>query len=84
MSKGRRYEKYDHISEDVIRRACKGDGNALSTVISRYENYGRKCFRTYATTVFELDINRVPMDDLMQIVWMKFVEVVVKKFKISK
>lgn len=84
MNKGRRYENYDYLKEDVIRKACMGDNGALSAVIVRYENYGRKCFRSIATVVFGLDADTVPVDDLMQLVWCKVSKVIEKKFKITR
>lgn len=83
MSKRGNYENYEHLNVETIKRACKGDGDALSAVISRYQNYGRKCFRTIAITKYNLDMRTVPMDDLMQVVWMRLVKVIVKKYKVS-
>ena len=73
---------YAYVSADTIKKACAGDDKALGEIILRYTNYARKCFRTIAITKYCLDIKSVPMDDLMQLVWMRFVKVIVKKFKV--
>ena len=83
MSK-RRYEDYENVSADVIRKAYKGDNEAMSRIIAHYQNYGRKCFGTIASTVFDLDVRYIPMDDLMQLVWIKFVGVIRDKFDVSR
>ncbi len=79
----RRYNEYENVSADVIRKACSGDEDAMNMIIVHYQNYGRKCFRTFASTVFDLDVRSIPMDDLMQIVWIEFMRVIRKKFDIS-
>ena len=83
MSK-RRYEDYENVCADVIREACEGDSVAMNRVIAHYMNYGRKCFRTIASTVFNLDVRYIPMDDLMQLVWIEFVRVIREKFDVSR
>lgn len=81
MSKTVKEKRYVYIDEVTIKKACGGEEKALNAVITRYMNYGRKCFRTIATTKYNLDMRSVPMDDLMQLVWMRLVKVIVKKFK---
>ena len=49
------YDNYDYLTEETIRKASEGDSKALSDVILRYMNYGRKCFRTLATTKYGRD-----------------------------
>lgn len=83
MSK-RRYKDYENVNADVIRSACKGDNGAMSKIIAHFQNYGRKCFRTIASTTFNLDVRYIPMDDLMQVVWIRFVDVIREKFDVSK
>ena len=79
MSK-RRYGDYRHVSADVISEACRGNGEAMNQVIVHFQNYGRTCFRSIASTVFNLDVRCIPMEDLMQLVWIRFMRVIVEKF----
>ena len=83
MSK-RRFEEYENVSADVIREACKGDNGAMNRIIAHYLNYGRECFRTIASTVFNLDVRFIPMDDLMQLVWIEFMRVIREKFDVLR
>ena len=83
MSK-RRFEEYENVSADVIREACKGDNGAMNRIIAHYLNYGRKCFRTIVSTVFNLDVRFIPMDDLMQLVWIEFMRVIREKFDVLR
>ena len=78
------YDNYDYLTEETIQRASEGDSKALSDVILRYMNYGRKCFRTLAATKYGRDPETLPMEDLMQMVWMRFAEIIVKKFTVDK
>ena len=39
--------------------------------------------RDFLSTVFDLDVRYIPMDDLMQLVWIKFVGVIRDKFDVS-
>jgi hypothetical protein len=82
MSGKSKVDDYKYIKTETIKKACGGDGEALEKVILRYENYGRKCLRNIAATKYNLDINSVPMDDLMQNVWMRLIRVIVRKFKV--
>ncbi len=68
----------------MVVRASKGDKDALGAVIVRYQRYGRKCLMMIARTKYNLDMNTLPVDDLMQIVSMRLVEVIEKKYEISK
>lgn len=40
--------------------------------------------RDFLSTVFDLDVRYIPMDDLMQLVWIKFVGVIRDKFDVSR
>ena len=82
MSKKGRDNNYVYIDTETIKRACDGDRYAQDKVVRRYLNYGRKCFRTIATTKYNLDMRCVPMDSLMQYVWIRLLDVIVKKFKV--
>lgn len=84
MRKKKEYKDYDYLSVETIRRASKGDRDALDAVVSRYQNYGRKCLMTIAGTKYNLNIRTVPVDDLMQVVLMRLVKVIVEKYEISK
>lgn len=84
MRKKGGYSKYDYLGIETIRKASEGDGEALSAVISRYQNYGRKCLRVAAGTKYKLDMGTLPVDDLMQIVLMRLAKVIVKKYRISE
>ncbi len=72
--------KYVYPSAKDIGMAVNGDNNAMSRIIDRYQNYGYTCLRNAAREKYNLDLGFIPMDDLMQIVWIRFVSVVRKKF----
>ena len=78
------YDNYDYLTEETILKASEGDGKALSDVILRYMNYGRKCFRTLAAPKYGRDPETLPMEDLMQIVWMRFADIIVNKFTVDR
>ncbi len=84
MRRKERYKNYDYPGAEIIKRASKGDKDALGVVIARYQNYGRKCLMAIASTKYNLDIRTVPVDDLMQIVLMRLVKVIVRKYEISE
>ena len=84
MRRKERHKHCDHLGAEVIRRASKGDKDALGAVIARYQNYGRKCLMMIAGTKYNLDVRTVPVDDLMQIVLMRLMNVIVKKYEISE
>ncbi|MCR5596132.1 MAG: helix-turn-helix domain-containing protein [Lachnospiraceae bacterium] len=77
------YEEYEYLPVEVIRSACEGDSTALSAVIRRYRSYAGKCFRTIAESKYELHMSNIPVDDLMQEVWIKLIEVIRTKFVIA-
>lgn len=74
---------YDYLSFDVIRRACRNDKEALEKVVSRYDSYALRCLKQIAVGQFSLDTERIPLDDLLQSVWMRMIELIVTRFKIS-
>ena len=80
MGSKKKREDYDYVKIDVIRRACRGNGDALGKVITRYHNYGRKCLREIA---FQQGLNtqELPIEDLMQEVWIRMIKLIVTKFK---
>ncbi len=80
MSKIGKYEDYDYVEEETVKRACMGDEIAQTEVIKRYDHYVRRVFRTVARSSFNVDPNSIPMDSLMQDVWMKILDVIEKKF----
>lgn len=82
MSKKGKGDSYVYIDTETIKKACGGNRDAQSRVIQRYLNYARKCFRTIAATNYSLDMRSVPMEDLMQHVWMRFIAVIEKRFKV--
>ncbi len=75
------YDKYDHLPVDVIRRALRGDSAAWEEVICRYRNYAHVCI-TNSASVYKVDPNTLPRDELMQEIWLKVAEVIGKKFTI--
>lgn len=82
MCRKEKDKDYEYLSAEVIRKASKGDKDALNAVIARYQNYARKCLMMIAGTKYNLDEKTVPVDDLMQIVLMRLVKVIVKKYRI--
>ncbi len=79
MRKGEKRE-YEYLSAEVIKKACSGDTEALSQVVIRYRNYARKCFKNAAESKYKLNMRKVPVEDLMQEVWMDLTRVLVGKF----
>ena len=68
--KGRDY--HENIKPDVIRKACRGDSSALGEIIAHYQNYVRAVIIATAFR-FDLELDDFTVDDLAQIVWVKFV-----------
>ena len=56
----------------MIVRVCKGDSAALGILISKKMNYVRTVIRNTATR-FDLELDDSSIDDLAQIVWVKFI-----------
>ena len=82
MNKKRDYTDYEYLEVEVIKQACKGEGRAWEKVIYRYDNYARTCLRQIAGSEFGLDERYIPVDDLMQTMWMELIRVIVTKFRI--
>lgn len=40
--------------------------------------------RDFLSTVFDLDVRYIPMDDLMQLVWIEFMRVIREKFDVLR
>ena len=78
----RNSENYDYLSYAEIENACNGDPTALAMVIKRYEFYAGKCLMGTAQNSFGLELKSLPLDDLMQEVWIKLIRVIQKEFKI--
>ena len=76
--KGGKY--YENLKSDVIRKACSGDSSALGEVIAHYQNYVKTIIITTALR-FELELDDYSIDDLAQIVWVKFVTKKLALFK---
>ncbi|MBQ6362287.1 MAG: helix-turn-helix domain-containing protein [Lachnospiraceae bacterium] len=81
MKKRRGFENYDYLSTDVIKLACSGDKEALGKVIARYDNYAIKCTKSMAVSKFGLDVETIPIDDIMQTIWMRMIELILTRFK---
>ena len=62
---------HENLDESVIRRAYSGDSAALGEIIARYLDYVRSVIDS-VTSDSGLDEYEVPVDDLAQIVWIKF------------
>ena len=84
MCKKGKHKNCEQWGAEMVMRASKGDRDALGSVVVRYQRYGRKCLLMIARTKYNLDTNTLPVDDLMQIVSMRLVEVIIKKYEISK
>ena len=81
MSKKQEGEKHHkNVNADVIRRACNGDSRALGEVITHYQNYLKAVIITTAVR-FDIDPEEISVDDLAQIVWVKFVTKRLNLFK---
>ena len=65
-----RYHK--NLKEKVIRKACSGDSSALGEVVAHYQNYVKAVIITTALR-FDLEPDEIPVEDLAQIVWVKFI-----------
>lgn len=71
MSRRKRNERHELLPEEVIIKACHGDSSAIGAVIANKTNYVKKVICSYAD-FYELDRETLPVDDLEQIVWIKF------------
>ena len=76
----KKYNNYKYLDEDIIQKACMGEGVEQCAVIARYMNYANKCFRTIASKVFGLSPDGIPMEDIMQVVWMKYIRIITMEF----
>ena len=76
----KKYSNYKYLDEDIIQKACRGEGVEQGAVIARYKNYAYKCFRTIARKVFGLSPEGIPMEDIMQVVWMKYIRIITMEF----
>ena len=76
--KGARYRK---LSDDVVRQACKGKEDSLGLVVQHYENYAKRCCRSIAVAQFGLSADQTPMEDILQDVWCKYRNVLMRKFR---
>ncbi len=72
MSRKKRKHRHDLLTEDVICRICRGDSCALGILIAQKMNYVRTVIRNTATR-FDLEPDDSTVDDLAQIVWVKFI-----------
>lgn len=77
----RDFEGYDYLSYEEIVGACKGDPAAMDMVIKRYEFYATKCLTGIAKCSFGLEVRSMPVDDLMQEVWIKLIRVIQEEFR---
>lgn len=76
------YDRYEYLEVEVIEKAVKGDNEALEKVISRYEAYASAYLKKIAVSDYGIDLRLLPEEDLLQIVWMKFIKIIQMKFKI--
>ncbi len=63
---------HENMKSDVIKKACNGDSSALGEVVAHYQNYVKAVIITTAIR-FDLEPNEVPIEDIAQIVWVKFI-----------
>jgi len=75
------YDEYDYLEEETIIKACNGDEMAQTEVIMRYDHYVRRVFRTVAKTSFNLNTNEIPVESLIQDVWIEILRIIVNKFE---
>ena len=68
--KGGKY--HENLKSEVIRKACNGDSSALGEVVAHYQNYVKAVIITTALR-FDLEPNEIPIEDIAQIVWVKFI-----------
>ena len=76
------YDRYEYLEVELIEKAVKGDNEALEKVISRYEAYASVYLQKIAVSDYGIDLRLLPEEDLLQIVWMKFIKIIQMKFKI--
>ncbi len=62
----------EKIGEEIIRKAFSGDNAALCNIVSHYQNYVKKGIRKRGER-YGLYNSEIPVDDISQIVWIKFV-----------
>ena len=74
------YDDYAYLSTDEILKAVKGDSDALEVVMTRYENYAKQCLYGIACDMFNLEPQSLPIEDLMQEIWMKLVPLITERF----
>ena len=69
----RRMVKYhENLKSEVIRKAYSGDSSALGEIIAHYQNYVKAVI--IATAIrFGLKLDDFTVDDIAQIVWVKFI-----------
>ena len=72
MSRRKGNGNHELLTGDMIVRVCKGDSAALGILISKKMNYVRTVIRNTATR-FDLELDDSSIDDLAQIVWVKFI-----------
>ena len=68
------------VGEEVIRKAYCGDDAALCYIISHYQNYVKKGIRNRGGR-YGFSKNDLPVDDISQMVWIKFVTKNINGFK---
>ncbi len=59
------------IKEEIIRKACSGDGSAMCVLVNQYQNYVKKSIRN-KWDCYDFYNNEIPVEDISQIVWAKF------------
>ena len=74
------HDNYDYVSCDVIRRFINGDSKAFEIVMKRYENYLHRCLTADAWK-YGINPKDLELQDLKQVVWMEYDQIMKKKFR---
>ena len=79
----KKYDDYDYVSCDVIRRFLNGDSKAFEIVMKRYGNYLHRCLTDDAWK-HGIDPKELELQDIKQEVWMEYDRIMRMKFKNKK
>ena len=72
MNEKKGEKHHENMKSGVIRKACNGDSSALGEIIAHYQRYVKAVIITTALR-FGLELDDFTVDDLAQIVWVKFI-----------
>ena len=72
----------EYLDSDTVRNACNGEPSAIACVMARYAPYLKRCFVNDVAVEFGLDPELVPMEDILQQVWMKYIWIIMEQFEV--